>query len=120
MNDVQRVLWDALDALHTEINVVTSTLPSPSRQDSLDRLYKVRELIEDAWKASEGEVERLKGTLEAEIKLRPRWAQGYSSDSVAAQCAQNALYGIFKKLGVSTQTEAMQALEEMNCNGRTS
>lgn len=55
MNDVQRVLWDALDTLHTEINVVTSTLPSPSRQDSLDRLYKVRELIEDAWKVSEGE-----------------------------------------------------------------
>jgi hypothetical protein len=61
----------------------------------------------------QAEVKRLKGTLEAEIKLRPRWAQGYSSDSVAAQCAQNALYAIFKKLGVSTQTEAMQALDEI-------
>jgi hypothetical protein len=61
----------------------------------------------------EAEVERLKGSLEVEIKLRPRWAQGYSSDSVAAQCAQDALYQIFEKLGVSNQTEAMQALEEI-------
>lgn len=55
MNDVQRVLWDAQDALHKEINKVRSTLPSPSRQDSLDRLNKVKELIGDAWEASEGE-----------------------------------------------------------------
>ena len=53
MNDVQSILWDAMDALHTEINVVTSTIPSPSRQESLDRLYKVRELIGDAWKESD-------------------------------------------------------------------
>ena len=58
------------------------------------------------------EVERLKDLIAAENELRPRWAQGYSSDSVAAQCSQAALSEIFKKLGVTNQTEAMQALEE--------
>jgi hypothetical protein len=62
---------------------------------------------------AEAEVKKLKARLETEIELRPRWAQGYSSDSVAAQCAQNALYEIFEKLGVTSQTEAMQALDEI-------
>lgn len=64
-----------------------------------------------AWIA-EDKVERLKDLIAAENELRPRWAQGYSSDSVAAQCSQAALSEIFKKLGVTNQTEAMQALEE--------
>ena len=55
MNDVQLILWNALNNLHTEINKLTSTIPSPSRADSLDRLNKVKELIGDAWKVSEGE-----------------------------------------------------------------
>ena len=53
MNDVQRVLWDMQGPLYEEINVLTSTLPSASRQASLDRLNKVEELIKDAWKVSE-------------------------------------------------------------------
>ena len=57
MNDVQNVLWDAQGYLYTEINKLTSTLPSPQRADSLDRLGKVADLIKEAWKVSEGEVE---------------------------------------------------------------
>jgi len=55
MNDVQRVLWDMQGPLYEEINKLTSTLPSPSRQASLDRLNKIEQLIKDAWKMSEGE-----------------------------------------------------------------
>jgi hypothetical protein len=57
MNDVQNVLWVAQGHLYAEINKLGSTLPSPQRADSLDRLGKVADLIQEAWKASEGEVE---------------------------------------------------------------
>ena len=53
MNDVQRVLWDMQGPLYQEINALTSTLPSPSRQASLDRLNKIEQFIKDAWKVSE-------------------------------------------------------------------
>ena len=55
MNDVQRVLWDMQGPLYEEISKLTSTLPSPARQASLDRLNKIEQLIKDAWKMSEGE-----------------------------------------------------------------
>ena len=57
MNDVQNVLWDAQIPLYKEISKLTSTLPSPQRTDSLERLGKVADLIKEAWKVSEGEVE---------------------------------------------------------------
>ena len=57
INDVQNVLWDAQGPLYEEINKLTSTLPSPQRADSLDRLGMVADLIKEAWKVSEGEVE---------------------------------------------------------------
>jgi hypothetical protein len=58
MNDVQRVLWDMQGPLYEEINKLTSTLPSPSRQASLDRLNKIEQFIKDAWKVSEGQEAR--------------------------------------------------------------
>lgn len=53
MNERQLILWDALNALHDEINKLTSTVPSPQRADSLERLNKVRDLIGQAWKLEE-------------------------------------------------------------------
>ena len=57
MNGVQNVLWDMQGPLYEEIGKLESTLPSPQRAESLDRLYKVADLIKEAWKVSEGEVE---------------------------------------------------------------
>ena len=57
LNDVQRILWDMQGPLYEEISVLSSTLPSASRQASLDRLNKIEQLIKDAWKASEEESE---------------------------------------------------------------
>ena len=57
INDVQNVLWDMQGPLYAEIDKLESTLPSPQRADSLDRLGKVADLIKEAWKVSEGEVE---------------------------------------------------------------
>ena len=55
MNKVQQILWDMQKPLYEEISVLSSTLPSASRQESLDRLNKIEQLIKDAWKASEEE-----------------------------------------------------------------
>jgi len=57
LNDVQRILWDMQGPLYEEISVLSSTLPSPARQASLDRLNKIEQLIKDAWKASDVESE---------------------------------------------------------------
>lgn len=45
--------------------------------------------------------------------MRPHWAKGYSSDSVAAQVSHAALSDIWKLLGVDNQTQAMLRLEEL-------
>lgn len=45
--------------------------------------------------------------------LRPHWAQGYSSDSQAAQAATGALQGLWKLLDVKNQTDAMGKLSRL-------
>ena len=44
--------------------------------------------------------------------LRPIWAQGYTSDSVAAQMTSAALTEIWRALGVENQTDAMAKLRQ--------
>lgn len=56
---------------------------------------------------TQSEVARLREQLAAEVARRPRWAQGFSDDSIAAQCSTNALHEIWEALGVKNQTEAM-------------
>jgi hypothetical protein len=55
--------------------------------------------------------------LEYEIshlnEMRPFWAKGYLSDSVAAQTATSALSSIWLYLGVKDQTACMHALEDL-------
>ncbi|NVM42804.1 hypothetical protein HWX16_21050 [Ochrobactrum intermedium] len=47
-------------------------------------------------------------TITALEKLRPHWAQGYSSDSIAAQTAVAALSQLWGIIGASNQTEAVE------------
>lgn len=54
-------------------------------------------------------------TLEA---LRPVWAQGWSSDSEAAQASANALSELWQVLGVENQTAAMDTLRELKSRAR--
>lgn len=49
-------------------------------------------------------------------KLRPHWAQGYSSDSMAAQTATSALSKLWEKLGARHQTEACQKLDRLQAS----
>lgn len=56
--------------------------------------------------------EREKRAEEALEQLRPVWAQGWTSDSVAAQSSVNALSEIWAFLGVDNQTAAMSRLRQ--------
>lgn len=53
-------------------------------------------------------------TLES---LRPHWAKGYSSDSIAAQCQTAALNQIWEHLGVADQTACMEKLHQLMPEG---
>lgn len=44
--------------------------------------------------------------------MRPNWAKGYSSDSIAAQCSANALSSLWELLGAKDQTEAAEKLRQ--------
>ena len=55
----------------------------------------------------------LNGKIEVLEQFRPLWAQGYTNDSVAAQTLGGALTRLWKMLGVSNQTDAVQALKRM-------
>jgi hypothetical protein len=63
------------------------------------------------------QLDRLVSELKAKNKvlesLRPHWAKGYSSDSVAAQSTTNALNQLWVMLGVSNQTQAVEKLAEL-------
>ncbi|MEB2845904.1 hypothetical protein [Endobacterium cereale] len=63
-------------------------------------------LLVDRLRAAEAKIEILEG-------LRPHWAKGYSSDSVAAQATTAALNQIWKLLGVENQTSAVMKLREL-------
>ncbi|MBB5985981.1 hypothetical protein [Sphingobium lignivorans] len=72
------------------------------------------------WLAMAYELDELRGKLaKAEQKiqrleaLRPHWAKGYSSDSVAALVKTTALSEIWALLGVRDQTSAMLRLREL-------
>lgn len=80
-------------------------------------MAKVVFYTEDHFEEMETEIGRLKSDLyhanrsnESLESLRPHWAQGYSSDSMAAQAATSALAGMWELLGVDNQTSAMQRL----------
>ena len=61
----------------------------------------------------EARIKRLEDEISHLEELRPFWAQGYSSDSEAAQASTGALSSIWSYLGVKDQTECMYALKEL-------
>jgi hypothetical protein len=61
--------------------------------------------------ALRAEVAELQQTVTRLEKLRPHWAQGFTSDGVAAQVTTNALQQLWDLLGVQDQTQAIQRLK---------
>jgi hypothetical protein len=66
-----------------------------------------------AIEALTAERDRLSSEVDTLELLRPHWAQGYSSDSVAAQASTAALVAFWEILGVSDQTSAINALKAL-------
>lgn len=63
--------------------------------------------------AAEAIIADLRAEIATLESLRPHWAQGYTSDGVAAQVATAALSDMWDALGVNNQTAAMARLREM-------
>lgn len=63
--------------------------------------YKISALVE-----AEQRIANLEAELEALRELRPVWAQGYSSESIATQAPADALAQIWAALDVENQTQA--------------
>jgi len=84
--------------------------------DVLAKLPTVPEMARTCWQEI-GSLRRKVDSLErsniALESLRPVWAQGYSSDSEAAQASAAALSEIWERLGVHNQTAAMQRLNDL-------
>lgn len=58
-------------------------------------------------------------TITALERLRPHWAKGFTSDSIAAQSTISALNAIWSMLGVDNQTAAMDRLRQLTGAERT-
>lgn len=61
----------------------------------------------------ETENAQLKRQIEGLESLRPAWAQGYTSDSMAVQASASALSTLWQMLGVDNQTAACAKLREL-------
>lgn len=59
------------------------------------------------------QVETLRAQVEHLESLRPHWAKGFSSDSIAAQGQTTALNQLWALLGVKDQTAAVDALKKL-------
>jgi hypothetical protein len=59
------------------------------------------------------EIARLAAHVQHLEKLRPHWAQGYTSDGQAAQAATGALQTLWDMLGATDQTQAVQKLRDL-------
>lgn len=78
-------------------------------KNAIEAAISVLDPSEIGYSSSE-EIKRLQDEIAGLEALRPHWAKGYSSASVAAQVQTTALNEIWKHLGVSNQTACMDKL----------
>lgn len=57
--------------------------------------------------------QELQSKIDVLEQLRPIWAKGYTDDGLAASSLGNALSQLWKMLGVTDQTAAVQRLREL-------
>lgn len=90
-----------------------STYEQAKERVTVALLEPVRDMIAECdlrVAAAERRVKELDGVLE---QLRPVWAQGWTSDSMAAQASASALSALWKALGVTDQTAAMARMRQL-------
>lgn len=76
-------------------------------------ILPVQEFLDATSALCAAETQRADNTQKVMDELRPIWAQGFTSDSEAAQANGNALAEIWQVLGVVNQTAAMTRLREL-------
>lgn len=69
--------------------------------------------LQTAFEKALAEVESLRGEVDRYEQRRPYWAQGHTSDGVAAQVHLSALLQIHNHLGAVDQTDCMAKLAAM-------
>lgn len=68
--------------------------------------------VEDL-KQAKDRIQQLESTIVYLEGMRPHWAQGHTSDGVAAQSAYGALNTLWEMLGAKHQTEACAKLRAL-------
>lgn len=82
-----------------------------ARQNVQEKLVNpVSELLEATSMLCAADRRRAEAAEALLEQMRPVWAQGYTSDSEAAQASSNALSELWGLLGVDNQTAAMEKL----------
>lgn len=98
---------------HPSRNPNVSRLPIlavANLQRDIDKLVAVWKEVTQGGDPERAELERKVAALE---RLRPVWAMGYTSDSIAAQTTTAALTQLWGMLGAKDQTDAVRILSEL-------
>jgi hypothetical protein len=124
---VKRLRSWAKDIQEGSTAIYAMDLDLKNAASSIEALTEARDTMGHLWakEAAEKQValgriealtaerDRLSSEVDTLELLRPHWAQGYSSDSVAAQASTAALVAFWEILGVSDQTSAINALKAL-------
>lgn len=68
---------------------------------------------QDEFESLKDEKEKLEAQVKDLVAMRPQWAQGYSTDSIAAQSKAIALQQVWDALKVSSQTMCMAQIKHL-------
>lgn len=106
MNDIPSFLTGTLATIEwTDCHGERQSMPAQKLQET------VRGIV--------SQNNRLRELMDVADRMRPHWAQGYSSDSHAAQVTCAALSEVWDMLGVKNQTECMAKLNAFFSRGVT-
>lgn len=75
--------------------------------------FVLKEDVERELAERDAHIAQLEAANRVAEDMRPFWAKGYTSDSIAAQSACGALHRIWQVLGVTNQTQAILKLEKL-------
>lgn len=114
LDQAQRVIVEANNSLFGSQGFFLSVNGGPPNDDHLSRPIESLKGSVRALRQAKEKAEQQLAEAQREIRgietLRPVWAYGYSSESTATQVTSAALAQVWKALGVTNQTDAMQRL----------
>lgn len=90
-----------------------STYEQAKERVTVALLEPVRDMIAECDQRVAAAEHRAKMAEEVLEQLRPVWAQGWTSDSMAAQASANALSELWAALEVTDQTAAMERMRRL-------